>query len=139
VTPAIRSAARVAALVGFVGATGFGLTSCASESAVGGAGGSYADGSYTADGSYVAPSGQESITVDLTLEGGTVTDVTVTPHATSGTRQGEFQKQFADNIASEVVGKDIDQLDVSRVAGSSLTSGGFNAALDEIKHEAAAG
>jgi uncharacterized protein with FMN-binding domain len=136
VTPAIRTAARAAALVGIAGAAGFGLVSCAAESALGGAGVSYADGSYSADGDYVAPSGRESISVDVTLEGGTVSAVTVTPHATRGTRQSEFQKQFADNIASEVVGKNIDELNVSRVAGSSLTSSGFNAALDEIKQQA---
>ena len=138
-TPAIRTAARAAALVGFAGAASFGLASCAAESANGGAGASYADGSYTADGSYVAPSGQESISVEITLKDGSVTEVTVTPHATDGTRQGGFQRQFADGIAGEVVGKSIDELNVSRVAGSSLTSGGFNAALDEIKQEAAAG
>jgi len=136
VTPAIRNAARAAALVGFAGTAAFGLASCAAESAVGGAGASYADGNYSADGSYVAPSGQESISVDVTLKDGIVTDVTVTPHATGGTRQDGFQEQFADNIASEVVGKNIDELNVSRVAGSSLTSTGFNAALDEIKQQA---
>ena len=35
------------------------------------------------------------------------------------------------------VGKDIDEISVSRVAGSSLTSGGFNQAIDAIKSEAA--
>jgi len=71
----------------------------------------------------------------LTLEGDTVTAVTVTPTATDHQAAG-FQQQFAEGIAAEVVGKDIDSLDVSRVAGSSLTSGGFNAAVDTIKAEA---
>ena len=51
-----------------------------------------------------------------------MTAVTVTPHAEDGTRESGFQTQFADNIADEVVGVDIDELEVSRVAGSSLTS-----------------
>ncbi len=38
-------------------------------------------------------------------------------------------------MASEVVGKDIDEIQVSRVAGSSLTSGGVNAAIETIKGE----
>ena len=42
----------------------------------------YTDGTYTADGSYVAPSGSESITVEITLADDVVTDVVVTPHAT---------------------------------------------------------
>ena len=41
-------------------------------------------------------------------------------------------------IAGEVVGKDIDDLSVSRVAGSSLTSGGFNDSLETIKADARA-
>ncbi|WP_447589312.1 hypothetical protein [Microbacterium lacticum] len=41
-------------------------------------------------------------------------------------------------IAGEVVGKDIDDVSVSRVAGSSLTSGGFNDALETIKADARA-
>jgi hypothetical protein len=34
------------------------------------------------------------------------------------------------------VGKNIDELNVSKVAGSSLTSGGFNQAVEKIKQEA---
>jgi uncharacterized protein with FMN-binding domain len=139
VTPVTRTTVRTAALIGIVGAAGWSLASCAAESATGTSDVAYTDGSYTADGDYVAPSGQESITVELTLEDDVVTAVTVTPHATGGTRQAGFQQQFAGGIASEVVGKDIDELKVSRVAGSSLTSSGFNAALDDIKRQALAG
>jgi hypothetical protein len=66
-----------------------------------------------------------------------VTDVVVTPHATEG-NQALFQGKFASGIAAEVEGKDIDTLTISRVGGSSLTSGGFNQALDTIKAEALA-
>ncbi|GHF20064.1 hypothetical protein [Pseudolysinimonas yzui] len=97
----------------------------------------YADGTYTADGSYNAPSGEESITVEITLVDDVVTDVVVTPHATEG-NQAQFQGQFASGIAAEVKGKDIDTLNVSRVGGSSLTSGGFNQALEAIKADALA-
>ena len=96
---------------------------------------SYRDGDYTADGTYSAPSGTETISVDLTLENDVVTFVTVTPHATEG-NQKKFQTQFAGGISEAVLGKDIDELSVSRVAGSSLTSSGFNDALEAIKAEA---
>ncbi len=49
-----------------------------------------------------------------------------------------YQGEFIDGIADEVVGKPIDELNVSRVAGSSLTSGGFNDAVASIKEQAAA-
>ena len=96
---------------------------------------SYRDGDYTADGTYSAPSGTETISVDLTLENDIVMFVSVTPHATEG-NQKKFQTQFAGGIAEEILGKDIDELSVSRVAGSSLTSSGFNDALEAIKAEA---
>ncbi|HEY8587950.1 MAG TPA: FMN-binding protein [Naasia sp.] len=101
-------------------------------------GGPYADGTYEAEGEYVSPGGPESIGVSITLEGDVVTDVTVTPHAEEGNAV-QYQGQFASGIAAEVVGKDIDELEVSRVAGSSLTSEGFNQAVDAIKADAAAG
>jgi uncharacterized protein with FMN-binding domain len=98
---------------------------------------SYADGTYTADGSYQAPSGTESITVELTLAGDVVTDISVTPHATDPTAKG-MQANFAGGISDQVVGQDIDQLNVTRVSGSSLTSGGFKIAITAIKAEALA-
>jgi len=97
----------------------------------------YADGTYTADGSYQTPETVEQISVTLTLEDGVVTDVEVTgdPQA----RESEqYQGQFIAGIADEVVGVALDDLNVSRVAGSSLTSGGFNAAVEDIKDQAAA-
>ncbi|WP_157580024.1 MULTISPECIES: FMN-binding protein [unclassified Plantibacter] len=95
----------------------------------------YKDGSYTADGSYQSPNGTESITVTVTLAEDKVTAVDVVSHAESANSK-RYQAEFISGIAGEVVGKDIDGLKVSKVAGSSLTSGGFNAAIDTIKTEA---
>jgi uncharacterized protein with FMN-binding domain len=101
------------------------------------ASGDYAEGTYDASGSYSNPGGTSSVAVEMTLAaGGEVTDVTVTPEA-SGTSE-QFQNQFAGGIAEEVVGTNIDELDVGKVAGSSLTAGGFNEALEQIKADAAA-
>lgn len=98
------------------------------------AAGSYVDGDYSGVGSYVIPGGNSSVKVDLTLMGDTITAVEVERRA-SGTSL-QFQKKFVSGIADEVVGKNIDDLDVTKVAGSSLTSGGFNQAIDQIKDEA---
>ena len=98
----------------------------------------YTPGDYSAEGSYQTPGGQQSVEVEVTLaEDGTISAVTVTPQADGGNSE-QFQKKFAGGIADEAVGTKIDDLDVSKVSGSSLTSGGFNAAIDEIKDEAAA-
>ncbi len=119
------------------------LAGCAPSSGAGGGGGggtvdeTYADGTYTADGSYQAPSGTESITVELTLADDKVTDITVTPHATDPTASG-MQANFAGGIAKQVIGQNIDTLNITRVSGSSLTSGGFKIAIAAIKEDALA-
>lgn len=97
----------------------------------------YTDGTYTAEGSYQTPESVEQISVTLTLEGGVVTDVEVTGDPQARESQ-QYQSQFIGGIAEVVVGESIDDIEVSRVAGSSLTSGGFNEAVEEIKSEAAA-
>lgn len=125
-----------------------GLAACAAPTAPAGSSGAggttdadtsaeYTDGTYDATGGYTAPSGPEEVVVEITLEDDIVTAVTVTPQATDGNAK-QFQTQFAGGIEAEVVGKDIDTLEVSRVGGSSLTSGGFNDALEQIKAEALA-
>ena len=108
-----------------------------SESSGGDATGTYADGTYTADGSYQTPETVEQISVTLTLADGVVTEVEVTGDPQAPETE-QYQGQFIDGIADEVVGKPIDELNVSRVAGSSLTSGGFNDAVESIKEQAAA-
>ena len=72
----------------------------------------------------------------VTLEDDIVTAVEVTGDPQKRESQ-QYQGQFIGGIADVVVGEDIDDLQVSRVAGSSLTSGGFNKAIDAIKSEAA--
>jgi uncharacterized protein with FMN-binding domain len=95
----------------------------------------YKDGTYSADGNYVSPNGTETVGVELTLAGGTVSDVNITQHP-SNPNTRKFQGEFAGGIKAQIVGKKLDELNVSKVAGSSLTSGGFNQAVDKIKAEA---
>ncbi|RQP10352.1 MAG: hypothetical protein EAS51_09125 [Microbacteriaceae bacterium] len=140
------SARPLLALAGTAGIGLLALSGCATSGAAAGdpdtgtdpdadTSASYADGDYSAEASYLSPAGEESITVELTLEDDVVTGITVTPEAADPTAR-TFQERFAGGIADIVVGKDIDTLDVSRVAGSSLTSGGFATALEAIKAEA---
>lgn len=99
--------------------------------------GAYADGTYEATGQYAAPESVETVDVTLTIAGDTVTDVTVTgdPQAAESRR---YQGEFIGGIKDEVVGKKLDEISVSKVAGSSLTSGGFMKAVDAIKSQAQA-
>ena len=107
----------------------------AGSSALAGSGAGYKDGTYSADGNYVSPNGTETVGVQLTLAAGKVTDVQITQHP-SNPNTRKFQGQFAGGIAAQVVGRNIEDLNVSKVAGSSLTSGGFNQAVEKIKSEA---
>lgn len=140
-TAAPRTAVRLGA-VSFAGIAGaVALAGCSAASG-GGADGSsdaatYVDGTYTADGTYTTPESVETIEVTVTLADGVVTAVEVAGDPQRPESE-QYQGQFIAGISDEVVGTPIDELSVSRVAGSSLTSGGFTAAIEIIKSEAAA-
>lgn len=134
----VRAATALAGAAGVLLLAGCSGAADAEDASAGSAGGAdYADGTYTAEGSYQTPETVESISVTLTIADGVVTDVEVTGDPQAPETE-QYQGQFIDGIAGEVVGKRLDELDVSRVAGSSLTSGGFNQAVEAIKEEAAA-
>ena len=90
-----------------------------------------ADGEYSATGGYVAPSGPESVDVTLTLADGVVTELSVHGNATDPEAK-QYEAKFVSGIDALVVGKPISSLDVTNVAGSSLTSSGFAAAISDI-------
>jgi uncharacterized protein with FMN-binding domain len=93
----------------------------------------YADGTYNATGQYGGlPS---SIRVSVTLVDDVITAVTVTPQATDPTSL-VYQTRFAEAVPALVVGRNIDEVNLSKVAGSSGTPDGFNAAIQLIKAEA---
>ena len=131
--------ARVAAPVGAAAALLSTLTACstAAEAEVP-VDASYRDGSFQANGTYQSPNGSENIIVVLELENDIVTGVEVTINPNNPTT-ANYQGQFADGIDDIVVGQDIDTLDVTVVAGSSLTSNGFREALNAIKADAVEG
>ncbi|MEO6604430.1 MAG: FMN-binding protein [Aeromicrobium sp.] len=113
-------------------------TSEASASTGGGSSSAtFKDGDYEGNAEYANPAGQSKVKVELTLADGKISDIKVTPEATNGTSKG-YQQKFASGISDEVVGKSIDELDVSKVSGSSLTSIGFKQAIDQIKADAQA-
>lgn len=97
----------------------------------------YKDGTYTATGGYVSPGGPDTVNVSVTLANGIITDATVVSGANDST-SSHYQGIFIANFKPLVVGKNIDDVALSKVSGSSLTSGGFNQALTKIKAEASA-
>lgn len=103
------------------------------QSSVSGA--KYQSGNYSKSGKYVTPGGEREIDVQLTLSDGIITDITVTPKAEDATSK-RFQGEFEANYKTMVVGKNIDEVALTKVSGSSLTPKGFNDALEKIKVEA---
>lgn len=96
----------------------------------------YNNGTYTASGLYMSPAGEEGVDVEVVLENGTITGVSVTPRAEDDTSI-KLQTLFAQGIPSVVVGKKIEEVDrIAAVNGSSLTGKGFMDALEAIKDEA---
>ncbi len=98
----------------------------------------YKDGTYSATGTYNSPAGKENIEVSITLKEDIITDATVTPEATDPISQ-KHQNQFVGGYKSLVIGKNIDDVELSGdISGSSLTPMGFDNAVAQIKSEAKA-
>lgn len=96
----------------------------------------YADGSYAEMATYVNPVGVEhEITVELTLKNDVVTAADVLYNGET-TPTDPNHKRFDDAYQAEVVGKALEDIDLSRTGGASLTTGAFNVALAEIKADA---
>lgn len=97
----------------------------------------YKDGTYKASGSYQSPGGTETIDLTVVLEDSVIKSTDLANHP--ATRDSEdYQGRFISGYKSLVVGKKIDDVSLNRVSGSSLTSGGFNRALEQIKSDAKA-
>jgi uncharacterized protein with FMN-binding domain len=100
------------------------------------AGTGFTDGTYTSAGSYSSPAGQEEIDVQIVLENGTITGVSVIPKSENSTSK-DLQQLFAQGVPSVVVGKKIEEIEsIAAINGASLTGKGFMRALDAIKDEA---
>lgn len=95
----------------------------------------YKNGTYSAVGSYRAPSGPEQITVSLTLVNDIVTEATVTGSSEEDTSQ-RYMDRFISGYKQYVIGKNIASIKLTRVSGSSLTPIGFDNALKQIEAQA---
>ena len=95
----------------------------------------FKDGSYSATGTYSSPGGRESIDVSLTLQNGAVTAVSAKTDPAERESE-EYQNMFLSAYKDLVIGKKISDIRLDRVSGSSLTSQGFNSAIEQIRTKA---
>jgi uncharacterized protein with FMN-binding domain len=94
----------------------------------------YRDGEYTATGWYGSAPSHHDVT--LTIADNTITAVDITTPAENETSLG-YQQRFAEALPDVVIGRNIAELSIDRVAGSSGCSEGFMDALAQIRDQAA--
>ena len=75
---------------------------------------------------------QNTITVKLTVADGIVTAANVN-NVTNSPQSEQYSSRFLASYKSEVIGKKLNDISLSRVGGASLTSQAFNAAVEAIK------
>jgi hypothetical protein len=96
---------------------------------------------FTTTTTYLTPARTEhAVGVTLTLTNGVVSDAAVTfDNRPLGQYSNDNQARFADTYKTQVVGKPLAGISLSRVGGASLTSRAFNEAVAQIALDAAAG
>jgi uncharacterized protein with FMN-binding domain len=95
----------------------------------------YKDGTYTAEGTYEVHIGPKKIGVKITLKNNVITAADVTKEGDDPTSL-RYQNQFISGYKDVVIGKNIKDVNLSKVSGSSLTPIGFNDALTKIETQA---
>lgn len=88
---------------------------------------------YSATVAYHPEGRSESINVSLTLDNTTITEIAST-HSMNDGKSQRYQIAFEAEIRSFVIGKDINTLNLSRVAGASFTTDAFMQAIQQIKN-----
>lgn len=111
------------------------IATASAQPSVSAGAGVYENGTYEVVGDYRSPAGPEHINVSLTLTDGVITEAEVVSPATHPTTK-KMQALFIGGYRSFVIGKNIDEVELTKVSGSSLTPKGFNDAVSKIKAQA---
>lgn len=92
------------------------------------------DGAHTTSVTYLTPAKNEyRLEITLITENDVITDATIV--YSQGAEVDPNAQRFEGAYQEEIIGKQIDELDLSRVGGASLTTGAFNEAVDNILAE----
>lgn len=87
---------------------------------------------YSATVGYDPEGRNESIDVSLTLDNFIITELSST-HSMNDGKSRRYQMEFESAIQPLVIGKDINTLNLSKVAGASFTTDAFMQAIQKIK------
>ena len=92
----------------------------------------YKNGTYSVTTSYDTPADLQNMGLSITINNDMVIGSTFTNMANDG-KSSRYQNAFAGGYKAQIVGKNIDSINLDAVSGASLTSAGFNDALNQIK------
>jgi hypothetical protein len=94
----------------------------------------YANGSYDINTSYLAPNrANHTVAVSFTLTNDVVTAAKISFGGDEVATSQGYQNKFVAAYESQVIGKKLDSIKLSRVGGASLTSNAFNDAVAKVK------
>ena len=97
----------------------------------------YKDGTYTVTTSYLAPGrSTHNVTATLKIVNDTITESRVNYSGDDVETSAQYQSKFTQAYQTQVIGKKLDTITLSRVGGASLTTGAFNKAIAEVKASA---
>lgn len=97
----------------------------------------YKNGTYTADTTYEVPKSSNSIQVQITLDGDVVKSASATHQfGTTDNKSLVYTQDFDSALSGQIVGRKIEDVNLNRVGGASLTTEGFNTALANILQQA---
>ena len=91
-------------------------------------------GIYDTEVSYRVPSGEENIKVSITIDKDVISDIKVNLSKTDK-QSLEYQTGFENSYKSLVLGKNIKEVNLSRVGGASLTTNAFMEAIKSISQK----
>lgn len=98
----------------------------------------YKNGSYSTSVSYRVPSGVYEMGVDLSIQDDIITGVFIKKPAQREENSEVYQSSFEQNINSEAIGKKIQDINLTRIGTSSITTKGFMEAVKKIQDQAKA-
>lgn len=94
----------------------------------------YTNGTYRTQSTYRTPEGTYVMDVTLVIANDSVTSASLSFDA-DGARSG-YSKRFTSGYQNQVISKNLEGLNLSRVSGASLTTNAYNNALNNIRNQA---
>lgn len=96
----------------------------------------FKDGIYSLETTYRVPEGHsDKLKITLEINNGIITKLT-NNHTSSNRESKEYQDRFENSIYTQVEGKSLDNINLSKVGRATLTTNAFMTMLNDIKRNA---